>query len=182
MRLFTAINIPDTLRTELSDLQDPDALVARWSDPDQFHITLRFIGDASKAQAVQYEKALADVHAGPVRCVPRQPSGLDVLPSRRSPRVLMLGLERTDSILELYETVSDALEAEGLDPEDRKFRPHVTIGRLDDVKPNAVHDFLQAHEERSFQAFEAEQFVLYESTLRPDGAVHEPQSLYPLTP
>jgi 2'-5' RNA ligase len=179
MRLFTAIDIPDTLRTELSTLQDNVALAARWSDPDQFHITLRFIGDVSKAQAVQYEEALADVHAGPVRCAPY---GLDVLPSRRSPRVLMIGLERTESLLELYEAVSDILNAEGLDPEDRKFRPHVTIGRLDDVKPNDVHNFLQAHEERSFQAFEAEQFALYESTLRPDGAVHKPHALYPLTP
>jgi len=177
MRLFTALDIPDTLREELSDLQDTDVLAAQWSDPDQFHVTLRFIGELSKAQAVQYEEALADVHAGPVRC---DPYGLDVLPSRRSPRVLMLGLERTDSIMELYEAVSDALELEGLDPEDRKYRPHVTIGRLDDVKPKDVHDFLRAHEEYTFSAYETEQFVLYESTLRPDGAIHEPQAVYPL--
>jgi 2'-5' RNA ligase len=177
MRLFTALDIPNPLRDELAALQQPDALAARWGDPDQFHVTLRFIGEVSKAQAVQYQEALADVHAERVRCVPY---GLDVLPSRRSPRVLMLGLERTDSMIELYEAVSDALEVEGLGPEDRKYRPHVTIGRLDDVKPNDVHDFLQAHEEFTFPTYETEQFVLYESTLRPDGAIHEPQAVYPL--
>ena len=177
MRLFTAIDIPDTLRSALTELQDDDALPSQWSDPDQFHITLRFIGEVSKAQAVQYEEALADVHAGPVHC---DPYGLDVLPSRRSPRVLMLGLERTDSMMELYEAVSDALEVEGLDPEDRKYRPHVTIARLEDVKPNEVHEFLRAHEDITFPAYEAERFVLYESTLRPDGAIHEPQAFYPL--
>jgi len=178
MRLFTAIDIPDTLRDTLTELQDTDVLAARWSDPDQFHVTLRFIGDVSQAQAIRYEEALADVYADPVRC---EPYGLDLLPSRQSPRVLMLGLERTDSMMELYEAVSDALEVGGLGPEDRKYRPHVTIGRLEDVKPNEVHEFLRVHEETTFPAFEAERFVLYESTLRPDGAIHEPEAFYPLS-
>lgn len=177
MRLFTAIDIPDTLREDLTALQAPDALDARWSDPDQFHVTLRFIGDASDEEAVRYEEALAHVNPGPVRCAPY---GLDVLPSRRSPRVLMLGLERTDSMMTLYDAVSDTLDAEGVEPEDRTYRPHVTLARLDDVDREAVHEFLQAHEDSSVDSFVADQFVLYESTLTPEGAVHEPQAVYPL--
>lgn len=179
MRLFTAIDIPETLRNGLSALQESEALAVRWSDPEQFHVTLRFIGEVSEAQAVRYEEVLADVDAGPVQCAPY---GLDVLPSRRSPRVLMLGLERTDSMMALYDAVSEALESEGLDPEDRKYRPHVTIGRLEDPDPEVVQDFLRAHEEHSFSAFEANRFVLYESTLTSEGAVHEPQAIYPLAP
>lgn len=113
MRLFTAIEIPEPLRESLSAIQDPDALQARWTDPEQFHVTLRFIGNVEEAQAARYEKALADVNAGPVQC---DPYGLDVLPSRRSPRVLMLGLERTDSLMALYDAVSDGLETEGWRP------------------------------------------------------------------
>lgn len=179
MRLFTAIDVPDSLREALSACQDADALPVRWTDPEQFHVTLRFIGDVSEerpGQSSGYEEALADVDAGPVRCAPY---GLDVF-SHQSPRVLMLGLERTDSMMALYDAVSSELEAEGLDPEDRTYRPHVTIGRLDDPDPDAVHDFLRAHEERSFSTFEANRFILYESTLTPDGAVHEPQAIYPL--
>lgn len=179
MRLFTAIDIPETLRDDLSALQESEVLAVRWSDPEQFHVTLRFIGEVSEAQAVRYEEALADVDAEPVQCAPY---GLDVLPSRRSPRVLMLGLERTDSIMGLYDAVSDRLEAEGVDPEDRTYRPHVTLGRLDDADPESVQDFLHAHEEHSFPPFEADRFVLYESTLTQDGAIHEPQAIYPLAP
>lgn len=179
MRLFTAIDIPDSLREDLTSLQDADALAARWSDPEQFHVTLRFIGDAGEEQAARYQEALSEVEAASVQC---DPYGLDVLPSRHSPRVLMLGLERTDSMMDLYNAVTDALQAEGLDPEDRKYRPHVTIARLDDIDRDTVHDFLRAHEDRSFPAFEAEQFVLYESTLTPDGAIHEPRATYPLRP
>lgn len=177
MRLFTAIEIPDSLRESLSTIQDPNALQARWTDPEQFHVTLRFIGTVEEAEAARYEKALADVNAGPVQC---DPYGLDVLPSRHSPRVLMLGLERTDSLMALYDAVSHGLETEGLESEDRAYRPHVTIGRLDDADPDAVHDFLRAHEDHSFPAFEVDQFVLYESTLTQDGAIHEPQAMYPL--
>jgi 2'-5' RNA ligase len=177
MRLFTAIDIPETLRDNLSALQESKALAVRWSDPAQFHVTLRFIGEVSEARAVRYEEVLADVDVDPVRC---NPYGLDVLPSRRSPRVLMLGLERTDSMMTLYDAVSEGLEAEGLDSEDRKYRPHVTLGRLDAPDPETVQDFLRAHEEYSFSAFEADRFVLYESTLTQDGAIHEPQAMYPL--
>ncbi len=174
MRLFTAIDVPDSLREALSACQDTDALPVRWTDPEQFHVTLRFIGHVNKEQAVRYEAVLADVDAGPVQC---DPYGLDVLPSRQSPRVLMLGLERTDSMMALYDAVSDKLEAEGLNSEDRAYRPHVTIGRLEDPDADAVHGFLRA-QENSFQTFEADRFILYESTLTPDGAVHEPQAFY----
>lgn len=177
MRLFTALDPPESLRTDLAEVQESSALSARWTDPEQFHVTLRFIGDVSNEQAVRYEEVLADVDVRPVHCAPY---GLDVLPSRQSPRVLVLGLERTDSIMALHEAVSEALEAEGLDPEDRTYYPHVTIGRLDDPDPSVVHNDLEAQEERSFSSFTANRFVLYESTLTPEGPVHEPQALYPL--
>ena len=177
MRLFTAIEIPEPLRESLSAIQDPDALQARWTDPEQFHVTLRFIGNVEEAQAARYEKVLADVNAGPVQC---DPYGLDVLPSRRSPRVLMLGLERTDSLMALYDAVSDGLETEGLEAEDRAYRPHVTIGRLDEADPDAVHDYLRLHEDRSFPNFKVDRVVLYESTLTPEGAIYEPHAMYPL--
>lgn len=178
MRLFTAIDIPEPLIDALADLPAPEALEARRSDPEQFHITLRFIGDANETEAARYDEVLSTVDPGPVRC---EPYGLDVLPSRHSPRVLMLGLERTDSLLALYEAVSDALEAEGLEPEDRSYRPHVTLARLEDTGPEAVHGVLRHHEDRSFPSFKADQFVLYESTLTPEGAIHDPVATYSLS-
>lgn len=178
MRLFTAIDIPETLVDTLADLQAPEALDARWSDPDQFHITLRFIGEVDDEKAPRYSEALTTVNTSPVRC---EPYGLDVLPSRRSPRVLMLGLERTESMLALYEAVSDALEAESLEPENRAYRPHVTLARLDDADRETVHDVLRRQEDHSCPSFEANHFVLYESTLTSEGAIHEPVATYPLS-
>ena len=92
----------------------------------------------------------------------------------------MLGLERTDSLMALYDAVSDGLETEGLEAEDRAYRPHVTIGRLDEADPDAVYDYLRLHEDRSFPNFKVDRVVLYESTLTPEGAIYEPQAMYPL--
>jgi 2'-5' RNA ligase len=142
MRLFTALDPPAVLRETLSTLQSASSFAVRWSPPEQFHITLRFIGEMDDAQVARVEAALADVDVPPVRCVPY---GLDVLPARRSPRVLMLGLERTETMMALYDALSTVLEAEGLAPEERTYRPHITLGRLHTPDPEAVHRYLQAH-------------------------------------
>ncbi|MEF8797242.1 MAG: RNA 2',3'-cyclic phosphodiesterase [Salinivenus sp.] len=177
MRLFTALDPPDALRTKAAQLRAPDALDARWSSPDQYHVTLRFLGEVGSDRAARYDTALAEVDAAPPECCPY---GLDVLPSRRHPSVLILGLDRTDSLLALYESVSTALEAEGLDPEERTYRPHLTLARLNDVPAETVHRFLDRHDAGDLPSFRPDRFHLYESTLTPDGAVHDRRASYSL--
>lgn len=178
MRLFTAIDLPDDIRSRCADLQAPDRLDAQWSPPRQFHVTIRFIGDTDPEQAARYEDALSEVDAPVVEC---SPYGLDVFPNRHNPRVLILGLERSDALMSLYRGVSHALEAEGLDPEDRDYHPHVTLGRLNQVSPSAVHDFLDAHRDLSLPSFVADTFILYESTLTSEGAIHERRATFALS-
>lgn len=170
MRLFTAIDLPADVRSRFAELQAPSELDARWSAPEQFHVTLRFIGETSPEQAAQYETALAGIDAPIAECIPY---GLDALPSRRNPRVLIVGLERTDGLMAVYRAVSETLEENGLAPEDRRYRPHVTLARLEDVPATAVHHFLEDHPAPTLPSFNATDVHLYESTLTPDGAVHE---------
>jgi len=177
MRLFTAIDLPEDVRERYADLQAPDDLDARWTDPDQFHVTLRFIGDADSTQAASYEDALAKIDAPTVECIPY---GLNVLPSRRDPSVLIVGVERTDDLMTVYRTVSDALKEEGLDPEDRTYRPHVTLARLDEVSAHSVHEFLDDHGDLSLPSFPVDAVHLYESTLARDGAIHDRRASVPL--
>lgn len=179
MRLFTALDPPEPVRDRLEALQAPVDLDARWTDPQQFHITVRFIGDADPDQTTRFEEALAAIEAPTVEC---RPYGLDVLPSRRNPSVLVVGLERSDSLMALYEAVSEALHAEGLGPEDRRYRPHVTLARLYDVAPETVHDVLDTHDTDALDPFSIDTLTLYESTLTPDGAAHEARATYSLGP
>ena len=176
MRLFTALDLPEAIRDRFAELQTPEALSARWTSPDQFHVTVRFIGNATTEEARRYETALSQIDADSVECVPY---GLDALPSRRDPSVLIVGLERTDDLLRVYRTVSEALEREGVDPEDRSYRPHVTLARLGDVSASAVHTFLDNHD-APLPAFSVDTLHLYESTLTSAGANHERRASFPL--
>jgi len=177
MRLFTALDLPDALRTDLAALRAPDALDARWTAPEQYHVTLRFIGDASPERADRLAARLARVQAPVAEGVPY---GLDVLPSRQRPSVLVVGLERTESLLAVYDAVSEALESEGLDPEPRSYRPHVTLARVRDCSAETVHRFLDQHGADALPRFRAEAFHLYESTLTPDGALHDRRAAFSL--
>jgi 2'-5' RNA ligase len=177
MRLFTALDIPDALRDQIATARTPDALNARWTPPKQYHITLRFVGEVDSETASEYDETLDTVSAPEAECTPY---GLDVLPSHRNPSVLIVGLDRTDTLLSVYQAVSDALENAGLDPESRPYRPHVTLARLDDCAPETVHRYLQKHDASNLPSFAAQEFYLYESTLTPDGAVHERRASYAL--
>ena len=177
MRLFTALDPPDALRDALVLLQSADALPVRWTGREQFHVTLRFIGEVDASQARRFDAALRSLEGPAPRCVPY---GLDALPSRRSPRVLAVGLKRTDALVALHKAVSSALETEGLPPEDSDYRPRITLGRLDAPPPDAVHAYLRDHVRLSLPAFRGERVVLYKSTPTPDGALHAPQATYPL--
>jgi len=181
MRLFTAFDIPASLRetlTTLRDRGDGASLPIRWSSPEQYHTTIRFIGETTSEEATAYRSALRQVDVPPFEA---EPYSLDTLPGRRNPRVLMLGLDLSRPLRRLYEAVTSALQAEGLEPEDRSYRPHVTLGRLENPDPEAVHEFLRTHRDSRYAAFDVSAFQLYESTLTPDGAVHDVVETYPLT-
>lgn len=170
MRLFTALDLPSAIRERYADLQAPEALDARWPSPHQFHVTVRFIGDATPDQAERYESALLTLDAPSVECIPY---GLDVLPSRHNPSVLIVGLERTPPLMSVYQAVSTALENEGLDSDPRSYQPHVTLARLNNCPASIVHAFLKERADVPLPSFSVNALHLYESTLMSDGAIHE---------
>ncbi|PEN15228.1 RNA 2',3'-cyclic phosphodiesterase [Longibacter salinarum] len=177
MRLFVALDLPDVLRKACSEQADAlrspfeeREIDVRWTDPATYHLTLRFIGDCDQEQARGYREALNSVDA-PAADV--RPFGLRVLPSRLSPRVVMIGAEQTPSIADVYTTVSEQLEAAGLDEADKTFRPHITIGRLQDAEPEAVHHALRAANNVDLPSVSISKVTLFQSHLESDGARHE---------
>lgn len=182
MRLFTAFDPSDELRDALSDVRSWTGdipLSVRWSDPDQYHCTLRFIGEVGDDTAAAVRSSLQHVDEPAFRA---EPHGLTALPGRRNPRVLVLSLDLSSPLRHLHRAVTSALQNEDIDPENRSYRPHITLGRLNDPDREVVHRFLKRHRETSFPAFSVSEFHLFESTLTPDGAVHEIVESYDLTP
>ena len=178
-RLFTALDLPshsvDALRAFREDADLP--VTARWTPADNYHITLRFIGEVDDEQADSIERALAAVHPPSFQVTP---SGLGVLPSRRTPRVLAVRIEPAESLRTLYEALQNALAAADVPPEERAFRPHITLARLRDVRAERLYTALKEWDGPSLSPFSADEYLLYDSTLTSDGAVHTIRSRFPL--
>jgi 2'-5' RNA ligase len=178
-RLFTALDPPDPVLDALQAFRDAQDLPvrARWTPMDNHHITLRFIGDVDDDRVDAIDNALAGVRV-PSFLV--EPKGLGVLPSRRKPRVLTARIDPTEPLRALYSAVEDALAAVDIEREERTYRPHITLARLQDAKPERLYAALREMEGPRLDAFPVDRYHLYESTLTPDGAVHTVRATYPL--
>ena len=175
MRLFVALDLPESIRTELAGLGLNAARGIRPVSPDQMHITLHFLGDID---AGQVQQALGAVGCAPLRV---SLNGVGRFRLNGGRAVLWAGVQATDELLELHAACERALRAIGYRPERRRYMPHVTLARLQPFADKSVLDaFLSASEDRNFGSFVAERFVLYNSVNKEDGARYEVVASWPL--
>lgn len=177
IRLFVALDLPADVRERLSGLGGgvPGAL---WVDQQNFHLTLRFIGDVDDDVAEDIAAALAEVTAPAFDLVL---DGVCVFATGRRPNVLWVGVEKTPALVHLRDKVESALVRLGMPPEDRKFAPHVTLARLRDAPPARVARFIE--ERGLFRAgpIPIDSFALYASLRGSGGPVYRMLADYPLT-
>ena len=178
-RLFTAIDPSDDVREQLRAYCDARDVPfeARWTPPANYHITLRFIGDVDDDRAEAVESVLEGVTRDAFTL---EPLGLGLLPSRRNPRVLTINIGVSDPLQGLYDDVEEALAAADVDREQRSYRPHLTIARLKNADSGDVRSFLKSAPAPELSTFDIDRFILYESILKPSGAVHEPRAEFRL--
>lgn len=176
LRLFTAATLPTRVCQALATLHTRD-FDARWTPPQQFHLTLRFLGSVEEERVAAIVEALEAVQASPFSL---QLDALGVFPSCRKPRVLIVRLMPEAPLVRLHRRIQDALATIGFPPETRRFRPHVTLARLKRPQPAAVQRYLETTAIPALSAFEITAFHLYQSILRPEGALHRSCASFPL--
>jgi RNA 2',3'-cyclic 3'-phosphodiesterase len=172
MRLFVALDIPESVRTSLATLSAKlrDAcLNARWPRIEGLHVTLKFIGETP---AEKTEIIMAALAAVPVRApFSINFRGLGFFPDARRPRVLWAGIESSPKLAQLAAAVDAALHPLGIPREERSFTPHLTLARFS--TPRGL-DSLQAAIQKAgpvdFGCITAKEFHLYQSVLKPGGA------------
>ena len=133
MRLFVALNLPRKERKCIHQAARPlrdQALPVRWVDPDNYHLTLKFLGEVRSDHLEQIERILARVAAGSPT-FSADLGGFGAFPTVRRPRVLWLGVEPTPALRCLKQDVEWALAGAGFERETRAFHPHLTLGRAD---------------------------------------------------
>jgi RNA 2',3'-cyclic 3'-phosphodiesterase len=176
LRLFVGIGFPPELKLQLS-LLCSGISEARWVDPGNFHLTLRFIGEISESVAADIDDALARIRA---RRFSLQLAGTGVFGGADKPRSLWVGVERSPDLVALHDKIERALIRVGLAPELRKFSPHITLARLHRPPLEKLSPFLAAHAQFRAVPYPVEGFSLIASFQTKAGSIYEDQADYPL--
>jgi len=175
LRLFVGIGFPPELKLRLS-LLCSGVQGARWVDPGNFHLTLRFIGEIGGDVAAHIDEGLARLRA---RRFTLQLAGTGIFGGDK-PRSLWVGVERCAELVALRDKVEQTLIRVGLMPEPRKFSPHVTLARLHNPALDELGGFLAAHAQFRADPLPVEGFSLIASLQTKAGSVYEDQAEYRL--
>jgi 2'-5' RNA ligase len=174
-RLFTGIEIPEDAAQRLSQMRG-GIFGARWIDPPNYHVTLRFIGDVDARTADDIAETLDEVRRRPVKIVFE---GLNWFGGDK-PRAIVARVKADPALMDLQAAHERRLRRIGLAPETRNFTPHVTLARLRSASPLAVADYLGARGGLQADAFEPARFVLYSSRDSVGGGPYQVEASYPL--
>ena len=136
-RLFAGLEIPAEIGQSLSNLRG-GLPGARWIDPENYHVTLRFIGDIDGMSANEIASMLFRINRKPFEV---KVQGLQSFGGRK-PRAVVASVEPSRPLIELQAELERLMQRLGLDPEGRKFTPHVTLARLHDASSQDVADYL----------------------------------------
>lgn len=177
-RLFVAIEIPEDIKEILVDMCDLGWDGANWQDCDQFHLTLKFIGEVECGKFDQIEKALNQINFEPFSL---QLKGVGFFPPRQQPKVLWLGIERCAELEQLQNRVEQRLAKIGISREKRKFSPHITLARLKWASNEQVAAYLVEHSLFRSRPFMVNQFTLFSSHLSSSGAHYRREKVFPPT-
>jgi 2'-5' RNA ligase len=146
-------------------------------DMEQMHLTLRFIGNADSSKFLDIQEALASIKA---KRFALSLKGIGHFPPRGEPKVLWVGMEKSEPLFELRRKIDRSFHRAGIENEDRKFHPHITLARLNGSPEDWVGNFIQMHNLFRSAPFKVEEFHLYSSVLNPRGARHAIEATYGL--
>jgi 2'-5' RNA ligase len=182
IRAFIAVNLAPAIGEEIAKVQVALKNAqgdVRWTRIEGMHLTLKFLGDITQAQVAPIITALR-ASLSDQRSFPVQAIGLGAFPNLRRPKVLWVGL-RGEGLAGLQEKVESALVALDFPREERGFTPHLTLGRVRSMRGwEQVLAVVRKHEQIRFGESVIELVTLYQSILRPDGAVYSPLGTVPL--
>ena len=174
--LFLAITPDQQTRSVLAQMLVPFGSTGRIpgkpSSPDNWHITVRFL-DSHDAVTVDRLTAELDqaIWPGPFKV---NLNGFGAFPNGDKATVLWAGVN-SDALHELAAAVEEVVIAVGIEPEERPYRPHLTLSRI--RPPVDINDLLEDSWGRL--SFTADELVLYES--RTEGGTHyHPIEWFPL--
>ena len=187
-RLFVAITVPDTVReemirvqSELRPLAPPNAV--RWARPEQFHLTLRFLGDVASDHVAGLQESVRTVCTR-VPILRLHARGIGFFPHARSPRVVWIGVSDDENRLaEVQKKIEGAVRPFTTERGNEHFAGHVTLGRFNQFKRLEIRELIEhaeAMKDRPFGEWTAPEIEIIRSELLPAGARYTSLAALPL--
>jgi RNA 2',3'-cyclic 3'-phosphodiesterase len=181
LRLFVAIDLPAALKDKLIAIADrlrlPGYDAVRWVRPDSFHITIKFLGETPVSRIPAIEQAIAAL-AARQRRFDLTIGGMGFFPSGANTNHIYVGISGDLATLSsLHRAAEAAFETLGYAPENKSFKPHITLGRLRkeatrEQRDEAVRRALAIHL-ATLGSFTTDGLRLMRSTLAPGGSIYE---------
>jgi 2'-5' RNA ligase len=133
MRLFIALNLPKKERQRIHRATRPlreEELPVRWVDLDNFHLTLKFLGEV-RPEGIEGITDVIGRVASSTSVFSVDFGGFGAFPTIRKPRVIWLGVDASAELRCLKQDIEWGLSEAGFEAETRAFHPHLTLGRAD---------------------------------------------------
>lgn len=177
MRLFIALPLPSAVEHHLGRIIDnlkKSHANVKWVKSSNIHLTLRFLGETDQRLVPELTKML-DTVSSDTKPFTISSDKIGAFPNTRKPRVVWAGMSGSDVELmyDLANKIEKGVRQLGFEPEERSFKPHLTLGRLRDPRqPSDLPQFLESYRVELIE-FVLDKLVLFQSTLTPKGPIYD---------
>lgn len=173
IRLFVGVPIPEDIRQEVNKMQGGIA-DARWTELDNYHITISFIGNVGDDVAHDVVSHLSTINMDSFEV---SLNGMHTFSKGNRLSHLWTGVdEGAENLRELKKRVDNNLKYHDLPYDERKYTPHMTLARLKKVNELQVVDFIREYNLYKSRKFKVDEFVLYRSHNGSGGSLYIPQT------
>jgi len=179
MRAFIAIELPEEIKTILSNIQDElrqTRADVKWVKPENIHLTLKFLGEVEQDKVSKIQLVLEEI-AQENSPFAVYLSSLGAFPKLQYPRVVWIGITNEQLVLKIAEHLEKEIVKIGLLAESRPFSTHITLGRVrSGLNRKALIEkleFLNKNLSSDLPEFRVLSLTLFKSTLTPQGPIYE---------
>ncbi len=182
-RIFIALKVEaeesllkmiSTLKSRLSNES------IKWTNPDNIHITLSFLGDTEE-NLIKVIKTMLNEKckgSGKFELIIR---GSGVFKNLSDPRIIWIGIEPSEKLMRLNGFIMKGLKELGINTEERPFKPHLTIGRIKHLNDKkSLEAVMEKYQDSEIQNTGVNEVILYESILLQSGPVYKPIAKFSL--
>jgi 2'-5' RNA ligase len=185
IRTFVAVLLDEGIRQRISEAQQRAMELAsgvKWVPPENFHVTLKFLGDVRRDKLSIVQSAIDDV-VSKMAAFDLVLRGMGVFPTPRRPRVIWFGAEEgREQLIALAKAVEDRLVKAGYEKEEKPFKSHITIGRVKEARPiPGLVEGLEGIDTSELGVQRVASVAVMQSVLQRGGPIYSPLSEHKLS-